>query len=376
MIRVVAAAVLASAMIACGSTLREIDGQAGGTRLSDSEGRALHAAAITPSPAPTPGRPVGTPALDWRRITDEHGGWSIDVPRSWFDHARSPTGSSWRGSSSYDPSTSTIPLPTGASIGIQLLWDWDGDATTDLRTFAERRVWIATCVACRKILETRRTTLAGQDAEFYTVSQNQPQPFDQLEPHLFWLLRSPYFADRVLVITAVPAASPFRATVERIVSTLQLFRPTPPDLTPTKTRQQVIDEFRRGVNPMPGSFGTGTRVEAKLMRWQDWEIAYNAALRASSAAGGGPSGAHGAIDPDVVVWVVAMTGTFEQLARGPAPPLRSPGASPAPARTPIVQHWRISAVPAREPYGWGGPSFGGPEPTWPAWYDQLTDLAP
>jgi hypothetical protein len=348
-----------------------------GTTLSDSEGRALQAAAITPSPAPTAGTPVGAPAPDWRRIIDDQGGWSIDAPKTWFDQVQTPYGYGRRAVTSYDPATSSIPVPTGANVTVQLLWDWDGSATTDLRTFAERHVWIATCTACRRIHETRRVTLAEQDAEFYSVSQNQPQPFDKLEPRLFWLLRSPYFADRVLVIQAVPAASPLRATVERIVSSLQLFRPAPPDLTPTKTRQQVVDDVRSGVNPTPGMIpGAITRIEAKLMRWQGWEIAYNAALRASSAAGGGPSGAHGAIDPDLVVWVVAMTGTFEQLARGPAPLLRSPGASAAPARTPIVQYWRISVVPAREPYGWGGPSFGGPEPSWPAWFDQLTDLAP
>ena len=368
MIRAVAAVALAVATIACGSTLRETDGQAG----------AGGPATATPvSSSPTPGRPVGTPAPDWRRIVDDHGGWSIDAPQAWFDQVQTPYGYGRRSVMSYDPATSSIPVVTGAFVSVQLLWDWDGSAT-DLRTFAERRVWIATCAQCRKIHETRRVTLAGQDAEFFSVSQNQPQPFDQLEPRLYWLLRSPYFADRVLVIQAVPAASPLRATVEQIVNTLQLFRPTPPDLTPTKTRQQVIDEFLRGANHIPGSIGTATHVEAKLMRWQDWEVAYNAALRANSAANGGPSGAHGAVDPDIVVWVVAQTGTFEQLRKGPAPLVRSSGGT-TPATLPPpppTQHWRISVVPARQPYGWGGPSFGGPEQRWPAWYDQLTDLAP
>jgi hypothetical protein len=135
----------------------------------------------------------------------------------------------------------------------------------------------------------------------------------------------------------------------------------------------VIDETRAGMALPPGSTGPTARIEAKLMRWQDWEAAYNAALRASAAVGGGPTAAHGGIDPDVVVWVVAMTGTFEQLRKGPAP-LRSPGASATPAPTPIIHHWRINVVPAREPYGWGCPCFGGPEPTWPAWFDQLVDL--
>lgn len=358
MIRIIAAAAVVTATMSCGSTLRESDSQAGAGG---------HAAASA-SAAPTAGRPVGSPAPDWVRITDDHGGWSIDTPKEWFDQQVTPFGYGAHGISSYDPATTSIPLKTGMSVSVQLMWDWNGDAT-DLRTFAERRVWTATCVACRRVLDTRRVALAGQDADFYVVEQNQPTPFDALEPRLFWLLRSPYFADRVLVIQAVPGASPLRPTVERMVNTLQLFRPTPPDLTPTKTRQQVIDEIRRGVSLPPMSAGAINGIEAKLMRWQDWEIAHNAALRATSAVSGGPSAVHGGIDPDVVVWVVAMSGTFDAPQKGPGPP----GLNATPAPTPAQRHWRISVVPAREPYSWGGPSMGGPEMTWPIWFEQLID---
>lgn len=357
MTRILAAVGLVIATLACGSTLREADGQAG----------ARGAVAATRSPAPTAGRPVGSPAPDWMRVTDELGGWSIDAPKAWFTQPVTPFGYGGRGITSYDPATSSIPLKTGMSVRVELMWDWNSDAT-DLRTFAERRVWIATCVACRKVLETRHLTMAGQDADFYIVEQNQPHPFDELEPRLFWLLRSPYFADRVLVIQAVPGASSLRATVEQMVSTLQLFKPGPPALTPTKTRQQVTDEFR-------ARDGTVTRVEAKLMRWQEWEAAHNAVLRATSAISGGPSAAQGGNDPDVLVWVVAVTGTFDELRVGPAPrpgSIGPPGPNATPA-TPRLMHWRISVVPAREPYTWGGPSFGGPEAAWPSWFDQLVD---
>jgi hypothetical protein len=302
-------------------------------------------------------------------VTDELGGWSIDAPRAWFDQPVAPSGYGGRGITSYDPATSSIPLKTGMNVNVQLMWDWNGDS--DLRTFAERRVWTATCVACRRVLETRQLKLAGQDADFYVVEQNQPQPFNELEPRLFWLLRSPYFTDRVLVIQGVPGASPLRATVEQIVSTLQLFQPAPPDLAPTKTRQRVSDEFRAGE-------GTVTRVEAKLMLWRDWEAAYNAVLRTRSAVSGGPSAAHGG-NPDVLVWVVAMSGTFVELRVGPPSgpgSIGPPGANPAPAPTPRQLHWRISVVPAREPYNWGGPSEGGPELTWPDWFDRLVDREP
>lgn len=353
-----AAVVLAFTMMSCGTTLGEAEGQA------------AHAGApaVTHSPTPTPGRPIGSPAPDAIRITDDQGGWSIDAPNNWFHQPAAPYRGG-HGFTSYDTATTSIPSKTGVSVNVQLMWDWNGDAK-DLRTFAERSVWTATCVACRKVLETQRLTLAGQDAEFYVVEQNQPFPLDELEPRLFWLLRSPYFADRVLVIQAVPRASPLRPAVERMVSTLQLFRPAPPDLRPTKTRQRVVDEFRAGDR-------TITRVEAKLMRWQDWETAHNAALRAAAGMSGGPTAAHGAIDPDLIVWVVAMNGTFEQLRKGPAPgpgSIGPPGANATPAPAERLMHWRISVVPAREPYSWGGPSFGGPESTWPAWFDQLVDV--
>lgn len=350
MIRIAAAATIAISTLACGSTLPEVESQAGA------------GGEIAATPAPTPGRPIGSPALDWMRVIDEHGGWSIDVPKGWFDQQVTPFGYGAHGISSYDPATTSIPQKTSMSVSVQLMWDWNGDAA-DLRTFAERRVWTATCVTCRKVLETRHLTLAGQDTDFYLVEQNQPHPFDELEPRLFWILRSPYFVDRVLVIQAVPGASPLRTTVERMVSTLQLFRPKPPDLIPTKTRQRVIDEFR-------SQDGTVTRVEAKLMRWQDWETAHNAVLRATSAANGGPSAVHGGIEPDVVVWVVATSGTFNAPQKGPGPA----GLDATPAPTPGPRHWRINVVPAREPYSWGGPSLGGAELSWPAWFDQLTDL--
>jgi hypothetical protein len=357
MIRIFAAAGLAVATLACGSTLREIDSQAG----------AGGPAVATRSPAPTAGRPAGSPPPDWIRVTDDLGGWSIDAPNAWFDRPVTPYGYGGRGITSYDPATSSIPLKTGMNVSVQLMWDWNGDAT-DLRIFAERRVWTATCIACRKVLETRHLKVAGQDADFYLVEQNQPHPFDELEPRLFWLLKSPYFTDRVLVIQGVPGASALRATVEQMVSTLQLFKPGPPALTPTKSRQGVIDEFRARDPSV-------TRVEAKLMRWRDWEAAYNAVLRARSAVSGGPSAAHGGYDPDVLIWVVAVTGTFEELRIGPPPgpgSIGPPGVNATPMARPLM-HWRISVVPAREPYTWSGPSESGPETTWPSWFDQLVD---
>ena len=185
----------------------------------------------------------------------------------------------------------------------------------------------------RKILERSETTLGGQPAKFFSVYQNQPGPFSELEPNLYWLVSSPFLPDRVLVIRAVPAASPRRSEVEQIVSTLQFFRPAPPNLVPQRTRQQVNDL-------MSANGWNITRIDAKLMVWSEWENAYNEVLKATSAVSGGPSGVRGG-NPDTLVWVVAITGSgFTPMTGGP------PGPGPEFAAWTPTPWWRISVLPA------------------------------
>jgi hypothetical protein len=228
----------------------------------------------------------------------------------------------------------------------------------DLEAFADRRVWTATCAACRKILERGELAIAGQPAKFFSVYQNQPGPLDQFEPHLYWLVRSPFFADRVLVITGWPSTSPGREDLERMVATLQYFRPRPPILVPTRSKADVIAS-------VTGDGRTITRVEAKLMLYREFERAYNDVLRAAS---GGPTAIYSAIDTDTLVWVVAFTGSGFTPMKGGGPP--GIGATP---RTPSPWAWSMTVLPAREPYSWAGPMSGGPEAEWPAWFDALTD---
>jgi hypothetical protein len=317
----------------------------------------------SPTPAPTTGRPSGTAAPGFVRVVEDRGGWSVDIPSSWFD--KSPA-LSWPGREirSFDPrgmeASGNIPPAGEVLVRFELQTNAEG---LDLEKFADGRVWTATCAACRRILERAEVTLGGQPAKFFSVYQNQPAGFAELEPNLYWLVRSPFLAERVLVIRAIPAASPRRSEVERIVSTLQFFRPAPLELVPQRTRQQVVDL-------MSANGWTVTRIDAKLMVWSEWENAYNDVLKASSAVSGGPSGMRGARDPDTLVWVVAVTGSgFTPMKGGP------PGAGSA-ATTPTLPtlwDWRISVLPAREPFDWGGPSVGGPGAGWPAWFDALPD---
>lgn len=340
-------AILAGAILlsACGS-------------LSDEqESPAL--SALSSSPVPTPGSPVGVPPSGTRRVLDTMAGWSLDIPAAWFDR-----GALWgvRGHEvwSYDPRAdpTAFPLAGEITVRIHLLPD---RGVMDLETFADRWVWTATCRPCRKVLESADVPLAGQAAKFFAVHQEQPAgPQRDLEPHLYWLARSPHFVDRVLVVRAMPGGSPHRAAVERMVGTLQFFRPAPAELTPTRTKQQVLDLFA-------GTGRTITRIEAKLMTWWQWERAHNEWLRATSAASGGPSGTYSSVDPDTLVWVVAYAGSgLTPLKGGP------PGASGA-ISTPRPWLWAISVLPAREPFDWGGPTLGAADTPWPAWFDGLPD---
>jgi hypothetical protein len=144
-----------------------------------------------------------------------------------------------------------------------------------------------------------------------------------------------------------------------MVATIQFFRPVPPILVPTRTRAEVIAS-------VGGAGRTITQGEAKLMLYGEFERAYNDVLRTAS---GGPTAIYSAADPDTLVWVVALTGSGFTPMKGGGPP--GIGA----ARTPTPWAWSIAILPAREPYSWGGPSFGGPEANWPVWFDALPNRA-
>jgi hypothetical protein len=334
--------------VSCGSTLREQGSQAG-------------AAPAAPSPTATAGHPSGSPSANAVRLTDDSTGVSIDMPRGWYhEEMRRPA---IRFIRSYDASLSgdaVIPPSGGVMVRVEVLQDM---GMADLEAFASRHVWIATCLPCRRIVERGQLAIGGEDALFFSVWQSQPPLFSDLEPSLFWLIRSPFLTDRVVVVRATPGASPLRAQVEQMVATIQFYKPAPPDLRPTRTRQQVIDQIRSN------SGYNLTRIEAKLVLMSDWARAIESVGPAT-----GPRLVYGAnTDPNEVVWVVAFTGSGFTPMKGPPPP--GPGATFV-ARTPVTWGWAVRVMPARAPYDWGGPFLGGPESIWPAYFDQLVDRDP
>jgi hypothetical protein len=335
MIRGLTAAAFAVAMIACGSTLREIDGQAG------AGGKATATPNVpTASPAPTIGRPAGAAAPGYVRLTDDLGGWSIDMPMGWFELPGAQHGREIR---SYDP---TIPLPGNRSssflpptggVYVHLRMQQNPEQHAAAAFFAP-----AASTPGFEVREHRSLTLAGQPAEFWSTWRSQPAEAQRLEPTLSWYVRSPFFNDRMVVITAAPGESPLRPEVERIVASLQFYQPAPVDLTPTMSRREAIE--RAAPSTRAGKPSNYTRVEAKLVLYKHWE----------SAMSGGQSFT---TDPDTLVWVVAYSGTGITTRRGD------------------VCAWGVSVFAARplEPANGVG-AFACGNDVWPKGFEQLVDL--
>jgi hypothetical protein len=189
-----------------------------GSLNGETQSGALAGSRATAAPSETAGSPVGAPAAGNVRVKDDFGGWSIDRPATWFDMPQAFHGSSLR---NIDFGMNDFPPPPG-SVGLSLRLEavHPGEEGLDLETFGKRRVWISTCAVCLKLLERDDVAIGGEPAKFFSVYQNQPSPLEQFEPHLYWLVRSPFFADRVLVIAGGPTTSPAREELERIVGTI------------------------------------------------------------------------------------------------------------------------------------------------------------
>lgn len=328
--RSIAAAALSIAVLSCGTSLREMDGQAG------AGGRATS----TPTPKVTPGQPVGSPAPGWVRTTNEAGGWSMDMPGNWFARRAPQHGHEFR---SYDPA---VPLPGNmSSEGLPPVGDvlvrmqmQQNPARLDPSAFFAP----GPNGPGFHVREHRSVTLAGQPAEFWSIWQSQPAGYQRVEPTMTWYVRSPFFTDRMVVITATPGDTPLGSDVERIVASLQFYQPTPVSLVPTVSRQDAID----GADRRPaGKASPATRIEAKLVLYKDWE----------RLQGGSRSYV---TDPDTLVWVVAYVAPNITTRRGE--PCGGWAAS-------------VSAARPLDPGNNVGVFQCGPG-TWPAWFDQLVDL--
>ena len=154
-----------------------------------------------------------------RHIVDADGGWSLEAPSSWFDR---PSAQHGREIMNYDPTgmdnDGNTPPPGGIFLRLQMQQNPD-------------RLGAASFLLARGqgsgsgVIEHSQLLIAGQPTEFYLLRQHLPAEFARLEETLYWFLKSPFFDDRMVVISAVPGDSPLRADVERIVGSLHFSQP-------------------------------------------------------------------------------------------------------------------------------------------------------
>ena len=250
-----------------------------------------------------------------RHIVDVEGGWSLDAPSSWFDR---PSAQHGREIMSYDPTgmdnEGNTPPPGAIFFRLQMQQNPDRlDAASFLRARGQG--------TGPGVLEHSQVLIAGQPTELYLMRQQLPLGMAHLEKTLYWFLKSPYFDDRMVVITAVPGDSPFRADIERIVGSLHFDRPAAVNLTPTVSRADALAR----VLSRPGL--VVDRIEAKLVLYKELEATNQ-------------FGRSGMDDPDSLVWVVVYSGKGIGLPmhHGPPPALNS---GPTTTPEPCLWAWEV-----------------------------------
>jgi hypothetical protein len=277
-----------------------------------------------------------------RHVVDVDGGWSLDAPSTWFDR---PSAQHGREIMSYDPTgmdnDGNTPPPGAIFLRLQMQPNPDRlDAAAFLRARGQG--------SGTGVLEHDQFLIAGQPTELYLIRQQLPSEFARLEKTLYWYLKSPYFDDRMVVISAVPGDSPLRADVERIVRSLRFAQPAAVNLTPTISRADALAR----VLSRPGL--AVDRIEAKLVLYKELEATNQ-------------FGRSGMDDPDSLVWVVVYSGKgIPNFLHGPPPMTTGPTSTPEPC----VWAWEVFHADSSP----GSTGFGcNPRFTWPEWFAGLPD---
>ena len=277
-----------------------------------------------------------------RHIVDVEGGWSLDAPSSWFDR---PSAQHGREIMSYDPTgmdnEGNTPPPGAIFFRLQMQQNPDRlDAASFLRARGQG--------TGPGVLEHSQVLIAGQPTELYLMRQQLPLGMAHLEKTLYWFLKSPYFDDRMVVITAVPGDSPFRADIERIVGSLHFDRPAAVNLTPTVSRADALAR----VLSRPGL--VVDRIEAKLVLYKELEATNQ-------------FGRSGMDDPDSLVWVVVYSGKgIPNFLHGALPMTTGSTVTPEPC----VWAWEVFHADTSP----GSTGFGcNARFIWPEWFAGLPD---
>jgi hypothetical protein len=248
---------------------------------------------------------------------------------------------------SYDPAGMYLnggssPDPGQVHIRLQMIQNPEHRTPAEFQAFMNRGGVF--------VRDQHQVTIAGQPAESYTTWQSEIPPLTYLETKLQWYVRSPFFDDRVVVITVQPADSPFRAAVERLVASLRFFRPTAVNLVPTISRSEIIAR----VTSRPEL--TLTRIEAKLVFRKDLDAT-------------GKLGRDFSSDPDALAWVVAYAGTGIHGVNLGGLPIG--GSAPAQPRREEVCLSTYDIYPADDQPGMTAAGGCDTRSAWPAWFDSL-----
>ena len=309
--------------------------------LLDGAGWWQHNVPATPSPIPPATDQTGVPA-GFVRVESPEGGWSVVMPTGWYRREAPMHGSELL---SYDPQgmdySGNVPPAGEVRMVIQMPNDY---GVTDLRAYV--RAYVPGLTGGAAVKSEADLSIAGQPGYGITAATSQPPPFNGDLRSYF--LRSPYFSDRVVSIQSSLAR---KADTDAIIASLRFFRPAPPPAA-TTTRAQVIAQYSK-----PTFSATRVdRVEAKLVRWKDYE----------KAVGTFRSGTN---DPDELTWIVIVYGEIQPPSRGPCC-----RATADPAATPQTFRWELHAFRATGGFG-GMYSCCGQDQSPPAWWDKLVDLA-
>jgi hypothetical protein len=374
MVRSLVVPVLFFVTVACGSTLREGDGQAGASGVA-----ATASPVATPIPTTAPNcdvlarvPPAPAPALavvdlgnGTRRLTSAEAGYTIVAPASWHVSA-----GPWSGASpqfgqahltSYDPATTDIRNPSmspafgrmmSPDIGIRMDIELWRNPKLEAADEYVKNVHIG--ADQRAVLPGRSVTIAGQRAYHATIQDEfrfQPAtgPLEiTRQTRLLWLipvLRS----DRMLVMYATPGESALRGQVEAAVATLELFPAAASALPVIHQRDAVLKQWLYDKNGAPI---TGRRVEAKLITYAEAQASLNSGVQLRMDR-----------DPEEPFWLVAVSGP--DLPRGHGGPMM---VSPPPPIT-WIQYTTPATNVRYEGTGTRYSSVG----AWPSDFDSVAD---
>src|SRR2546425_34961 len=164
-------------------------------------------ASLPPTPKPVAMR-AGA-AAGYRRIASDEGGWSMEIPEKWVAETGNLRGAEV---ASFDMQSTDFsgnaPASDQLRIRVTLMPEYDHLSLEALGAKGGLS-------SPGPVIEQAATTVAGQPAVRTLMRSTSPGPFNQL--HQYWHFRSPFFADRVVVVDAWPADGALRAAADHAI---------------------------------------------------------------------------------------------------------------------------------------------------------------